>query len=150
MSVQHRLHFDTLIRTFIEDLGFSVQWKIINCIDYGVPATRKRLVIIASCPGQPLPPWPEPLPRRLISHYLPRADLDTTFNGTLLASKVPRHHSFDRGFSIPEVAAIQSFPPNHVFLGSCAQRMRNIGNAVPPSLAKAIFIVIAKCLAEGS
>lgn len=32
--------------------------KIVPLVEYGLPQTRKRLIIIGSCPGEPLPPWP--------------------------------------------------------------------------------------------
>ncbi|ROW10471.1 hypothetical protein VMCG_02026 [Cytospora schulzeri] len=39
--------------------GYSVQWKIINLVDYGLPQlTRKRIFIIGAAPGEKLPPWP--------------------------------------------------------------------------------------------
>lgn len=32
----------------LEDEGFHVFWKVVNCADYGVPQERKRLVLLAS------------------------------------------------------------------------------------------------------
>lgn len=32
--------------------------KIVPLVEYGLPQTRKRLILIGSCPGEPLPPWP--------------------------------------------------------------------------------------------
>lgn len=34
--------------TKLENLGYSVSWSIVNCADYGVPQSRKRLVLLAS------------------------------------------------------------------------------------------------------
>ena len=42
----------------LEDLGYVVEWHVLNAADYGAPTTRKRLVIIARCDGKPII-WPE-------------------------------------------------------------------------------------------
>ena len=43
----HKDYFNAVINMFTSQ-GFSVRWKVLNCADFGVPAQRKRLVIIAS------------------------------------------------------------------------------------------------------
>jgi DNA (cytosine-5)-methyltransferase 1 len=40
------------------DLGYSIQMKILNASDYGVPQNRKRLFIVASVVDSLLPFWP--------------------------------------------------------------------------------------------
>jgi len=52
-------HFRALIRQ-ITDAGYNVRWKIINMAEYGNVQPRKRLIIIAACPGEILPTFPEP------------------------------------------------------------------------------------------
>jgi DNA (cytosine-5)-methyltransferase 1 len=39
--------FDRFLRT-LKRCGYVVDWKIVNCTDYGVPQSRKRLVLVAS------------------------------------------------------------------------------------------------------
>lgn len=56
---QHLNHFWALIRDFT-DLGYSVRWSVIRLCTWGSPQDRKRLIMIASAPGERLPPFPAP------------------------------------------------------------------------------------------
>lgn len=58
-------------------------------------------------------------------------------------------HPFeDRGLSVREAARIQSFPDDFIFKGTLSEQQQQIGNAVPPLLAKAIFDQIIKLTKE--
>ena len=37
---------DRIVGAF-RDIGYSAKWKLINCADYGVPQTRKRIFVVA-------------------------------------------------------------------------------------------------------
>lgn len=54
------------------------------------------------------------------------------------------HPVQNRGLSVREAARIQSFPDDFIFEGSIHYIQQQIGNAVPPLLAKAIFEQILK------
>jgi DNA (cytosine-5)-methyltransferase 1 len=54
------------------------------------------------------------------------------------------HPSGKRGLTLREYAALQGFPSGHEFRGSHIKRQ--IGNAVPPSVAKVLFESIKRDL----
>ena len=58
------------------------------------------------------------------------------------------HPQIDRFISVREAARLQSFPDDYFFKGSQFQQFKQIGNAVPPLLAKSLAETIKVSLSK--
>ncbi|KAB8264021.1 S-adenosyl-L-methionine-dependent methyltransferase [Aspergillus pseudonomiae] len=170
---QHRDTFYRVINDFIE-IGYSVRWCILQLNEYGVPQTRKRLLVIASGPGETLPPFPRPshgpglredphiheaisnIPLGTANHDIQGA-LSRGFNKPPYDPYQPArtvtcnggenyHPSGRRNFTHREYACLQTFPLSFRF--GPHEVLKQIGNAVPPSLAEAMYKEIVRTLQE--
>ena len=54
------------------------------------------------------------------------------------------HPILNRCITVREAARIQSFPDSYIFYGNKVSQMKEVGNAVPPFLARAIAKEIIK------
>ena len=56
------------------------------------------------------------------------------------------HPVKDRAVSVREAARLQTFPDSFIFMGSKDKQYQQVGNAVPPIMAKEIAISLANQL----
>lgn len=59
MMTRFSPYFNHLVSTFTMH-GYSVRWRVVPLANWGLPALRKRLIMIGAGPGERLPPFPEP------------------------------------------------------------------------------------------
>lgn len=108
-------------------------------------------------PYEALPPRLKRIRDNMKKYHSPnfyRRYARTEINGTITAAATPENSGIinpthNRRYSVREVARIQSFPDDYVFVGSSIpSKYKVIGNAVPPKLAHVIGDSIVRCLSE--
>jgi DNA (cytosine-5)-methyltransferase 1 len=158
-------------------LGYSFSWDVLHFKQYGVPSIRRRLIWIASCVGEALPPFPipthdHPVTLREVLHTIKPRDALHDVDGMLAkartSTKFPKrpyddrtqigtvttagsewgHPSGQRNFTLRELAYIQGFPLSHKFVGTMTQINRQIGNAFPPVVVETLYRHLRKWLLE--
>lgn len=86
--------------------------------------------------------WQQIYEGRFRQAKLHRLDLNDC-SPTVNTSKTTYYHPVEDRYLTPrEAAAIQSFPSDFIFHGTVTQQWRQIGNAVPPLLGKALGLAI--------
>lgn len=204
-----------VIKEDLENLGYQVNYKVVNASDYGVPQNRERMILVGlrndigktfefppvqenkskltlrhilnipkNIPNQTF--WPyspqaqnmvEQIPEGGSWKNIPYENLSPRFqrirddmkryhspnfyrrfsrdeiNGTITASAQPEncgitHPSQNRRYTIREIARIQTFPDNFIFIDDTLKNIvamyKVIGNAVPCHLAEVIATAIMK------
>lgn len=95
----------------------------------------------------------EDIPERLMANYSDRTRCHTGIYRRLREDQpsvvignyrknMLIHPWEDRGLSVREAARLQSFPDWYEFKGSIGFQQQQVGNAVPPQLAKAVFLAL--------
>ncbi|KAI0204457.1 S-adenosyl-L-methionine-dependent methyltransferase [Astrocystis sublimbata] len=175
-------YFNALVCGFSMN-NYSVRWKIVDFRDWGLPAARQRLIMIGSCAGEDLPPFPTSthaevgtnqeekkpwntvkkmllkIPHYAESYdsmhqpvYVPGVyysegwDANQTLRRCITTNGGYGNHHPDgrRNFTLREYATLQTFPVEWPF--GKIDRKRQIGNAFPPLVAKALYTHLRKWL----
>ncbi|KAJ6076967.1 hypothetical protein N7499_008948 [Penicillium canescens] len=159
-DIFHRVLLDMV------EIGYSLRWAVLRCDDYGVPQERKRLLVIAAGPGEILPHLPQPTHGLIASPgLLPRSSIWSAIG---LIPDDAQDHDIEAGFARWELAHRADYngyaPAKTITCGGGSTTTtprgrdllllanhnvrKQIGNAVPPLFAKAIYAEIAQCLRE--
>jgi DNA (cytosine-5)-methyltransferase 1 len=187
---ENGLAIDTIIRDFSE-CGFTVQFKLFNMADFGVPQLRERVIIVGIrndikakfiWPKQThsngtlldLPKWitaseaikdleDETFAKTLANSDYSKAKKNKGQGNNAIKADMPAptmraehhgniefHYSLPRRLSAREVARLQSFPDDFVFLNSTSDAYRQIGNAVAPVFAWHLAQSLHSFLSEAS
>src|SRR3990167_9334462 len=146
----------------LDELGYYYDYKVINTADYGVPQSRKRLVLLASRLGPISVPKPTHDKLILDCHKKESGKSFGSVYGRMWWDKPAStmttqcigigngrfgHPEQDRAISLREAARIQTFPDDYVFfddneemtIGAIA---KFIGNAVPVRLGEVLGTTI--------
>lgn len=146
----------------LERAGYSTWTGTLNAHDYGVASTRRRQILIARCDGITARP-PEPVlttrsmadalgwdGAELVSNYGHNGDprnrgrraMDQpafTMTGKCGRNRWVWPDGTTRNVAVAEAGVLQSFPADYPWTGGSISRQQQVGDAVPPLLAAAIF-----------
>ncbi|KAH6643308.1 S-adenosyl-L-methionine-dependent methyltransferase [Truncatella angustata] len=163
---RHMQAFHQLLLCFTSQ-GYSITWRYIVLADWMVPQPRKRLVMVASCPGDFHPVLPEPCPvpptvNCVLSENIHPDSTHNDPNQLNISSRYPRppwngngilrnsltcncndsknyHPSGLRPFTVREYAALQTFPGDYWFVPVVSHAKKQVGNAFPPIAVEYLY-----------
>lgn len=123
-------HGATALRCFqiLDDLGYDLQWQVLNCKDLGLPQNRERIYIVGHLRGEPRP---QVFPFTHAAAQTPHRNPDT-----------PRDDG--KGFTLRrltplECERVQGFPDQWTAGVADTHRYAAIGNSVSPPVVEAIL-----------
>lgn len=186
MTYRNRGYLESVLSD-LRGLGYRVECRLLNAVDYGVPQNRVRVIAVGHRGGYELPEggsgavtageavgdtarlcgrdpkFLTPSMDRYVAAYEKKSQVATprdlhldrparTVTCRNLAGATSDMHRVRlpdgrrRRLTVGEGARLQSFPDWFRFPGSESEAFRQIGNAVPPLLARALALSVARCL----
>jgi DNA (cytosine-5)-methyltransferase 1 len=139
--------FRTIIRT-LDELGYDVQWKVLNSKDYGVPQHRERVYIVGNLGGTPRPEVFSPAgscnPYSTVAESAETAVARTltaggNSGGNHSGMTIIRTPQGDRRLTPVEWERLQGFPDGWT-VGSDTQRYKQCGNAVTVNVVRDVAL----------
>jgi len=79
------------IQAALESIGYTVEWKILNALDFGLPQKRDRVIIIASRKKLNFQ-WPTSLPRAKLKDVLEKKPGSKHFVSAAIRQRCAREH----------------------------------------------------------
>jgi DNA (cytosine-5)-methyltransferase 1 len=146
-SFEHLIYNDNALSNYAKRLRFDSEFAIHNNV------TRNSQLIIDRYKHIPQGGNWQNIPAELMTNY---KDYTRCHGGIYhrLSNNEPSvvignyrknmliHPTQDRGLSVREAARLQSFPDSFIFKGDLGNQQQQVGNAVPPFLAKEVFMKI--------
>ena len=148
----------------LEELGFCIEWQVCDSSHFGVPQTRKRLIIVGflgGIPSQPIFPLHPTCKTRLdeakfISYSQTRDSIKLKNTANTIVASYSGLGNFNqpailtddgqiRRLTPLECERLMGFPDNWTVFGvdgkriSDSQRYHQLGNAVCPNVIEAVF-----------
>src|SRR5580704_14718640 len=148
----------------LTELGYHARWQLINASEHGVPQLRPRFVLVAiAAPWAAAFGWPRPEPGPPPAVGQALGDLMSSagwpgaawralgVDGLGIADSPPGP-SFppDQApkLTVRMVARLQGFPDSWQFSGRKTAAYRQVGNAFPPPVARALGLAVAAALSS--
>jgi DNA (cytosine-5)-methyltransferase 1 len=135
--------FRTIITT-LDELGYCVEWQVLNSKDHGVPQHRERTYIVGHLGGPPASPV-FPLAGSRNPHSTIGKSTETAIARTLTAGghsggnhsgmTILRTPDGDRRLTITEWERLQGFPDGWT-IGADSPRFKQCGNAVTVNVVR--------------
>lgn len=153
----HRRYLENLV-VKLERLGYKTDGRILNYKNFGGAQSRERLFIIGKKSGEVV--WPESVSPKSMRELFPYLQKDTQLRIARMGWNAKRKwktldeqsntlafggdyaswewmlNGVPRKLHITEALALQGFPTDFKLIGNKQQQFTQVGNAVPPIMAK--------------